>query len=222
MPEATIISRHSLLWAQTNNSIGARLVSLGTWNVVRVGMLWGVTQDSPGTITPDIGFGFCSGTAAVYGDASATHFVGITTDNVPFGGWALHASGFFISQIFRPTKQVGVVKTNGANLTSISATNGSSVNNYRTVLMIEVTKGAPNYSFRLFFRNSVNLNDYNVSHLTTVMEAAAPTLGDHTFSGAQTLAVDEGVDGTLTAAQFYWNLTTSDAEIDAIMVSKIS
>lgn len=221
MPEATIISRHSLLWAQTNNSIAARLVSLGTWNVVRVGILWGVTQDTPGTITPDFALGFCAGTAAVYGDASATHFVGITTEHVTFGGWAI-SSGFFVSQIFRPTKQVGVVKTNGGNLTAISATNASSVNNYRTILMVEITKGSPNYSFKLFYRNTTNANDYNVTHLTTVMEAAVPTLGDHTFSAAQTLAVDEGVDGTLTAAQIYWSLTTSDAEIDAIMVSKIS
>lgn len=222
MSEATIISRHSLKWAQTNNSIGARLVNLGTWNVVRVGILWGVTQDAPGTITPDFAFGLCSGTAAVYGDASATHFVGVTTDGTAFGGWALHASGFFISQVFRPTKQVGVTKTNGTNFTSTSATNGSSVNNYRTVLMVEITKGSPNYSFRLFYRNAVTAADFTVTDFTTVMEAAVPALAEHTFSAAQTLAVDEGVDGTLTAAQFYWNLTTSDAEIDAKMVSKIS
>lgn len=221
MSEATIISRHSLKWAQTNNSIGARLVNLGTWNVVRVGILWGVTQDAPGTITPDFAFGLCSGTAAVYGDASATHFVGVTTEGTAFGGWAI-SSGFFISQVFRPSKKVGIVQTNGTNLTTLSVTNASSVNNYRTVLMVEITKGAPNYSFRLFYRNATTAADYTVTDFTTVMEATSPTLADHTFSAAQTLAVDEGVDGTLTAAQFYWNLTTSDTEIDAKMVSKIS
>lgn len=222
MPEAIINSRYSLNWAQNSNSIGARTVALGTWNVVRVGLLWSVPQAVSATIQPDFAFGLCSGTAAVYGDASATHFVGVTTEGAAFGGWAPNGNDFFISGVFRPTKQVGVVKTNGTNLTVSHVVNASDVNNYRSVSFVEFTKGSPNYSFKLFHRNLDGANDFTVADLTAVMESGAPALSQHTFTAAQTLAVDEGVDGTLDAVQFYWSMVTPTAEIDAIMVSKIS
>lgn len=222
MSEAVIIERYApLKWAQAGNSLGARLVNLGTWNTVRVGMLWSVRQDATAVIQPDFAFGLCAGTAAVYGDALATHFVGVDTDGAAFGGWQT-SGGYLVSIVMRPAKKVGAVITTGTGFSSNQAVNAQTVNNYRSVLFAEITKGSPNYSFRLFHRNALGTNDYTVANLTMVMEAAVPALADHTFTAAQTLAVDEGVDGTLTAAQFYWNLTTSNAEIDAFMVSKIS
>lgn len=218
MSEATVISRYSLNWAQAGNSIGARLVSLGVWNVVRVGLLWSIRQDVNGTIAPEFAFGLCAGTAAVYGDASVTHFVGVTSS----GNWEINGNNFLINTDILPSKKVGVTLTTGTALSTTHVINAQIVNNYRTVTFVEITKGSPNYSFKLFHRNLDTAADYNVTNLTTVMESGAPALANHVFTGAQTLAVDEGVDGTLTAAQFYWNLTTSNAEIDAIQISKIS
>lgn len=223
MANATIISRYSSLWAQENNSIIARPVNLGTWNVVRVGILWSLRQDVFGTaIDPDFGFGLCSGTAATYGDASATHFVGVTSEVGAFGlPW--QAFGNFLKAVIRPTKQVGVTKTNGTNLTvdHLVNANTGAVNN-RSVTFIEFTKGSPNYSFKLFCRNLANASNPSHSDFVTAMEAVAPVIADHVFTGAQTLAVNEGVDGTLNAISLYWPLTTTSSEIDEVMVVKMS
>lgn len=219
MSEAIIIPRHSLKWAQAGNSIGARLVSLGTWNQLRVGILWSVRQDASANITTDFALGLCSGTSAVYGDASATHFAGITSN--PADTWSI-SGGFLINADIRPTKQVGVTKTNGTVLATDHMVNAQTVNNYRSVTFFQVDKGSPNYTFFLFYRNAAGAADYTVADLAAVMEAGAPALANHTGTSGQTLAVDEGVDGVFDAVQFYWNLTTSNAEIDAFMVSKIS
>lgn len=223
MPEGTIISRHSLLWAQSNNSINARLVNLGTWAVVRVGWLWSIRQDALGTIDPNFAFGFCSGTAALYGDASATHFVGVTSEQNAFGGpWPLGGDNF-LSAVMRPSKKVGVVQTNGTNLTTgwkIYA--NTTADDKKSMTIIEITKGAPNYSFKLFFRSAGSASNPTVLDLAAQIEAVTPAFADHTFSAAQTLAVDEGVDGTLDAIQIYWPITTSSLEEDAVRVFKVS
>jgi len=223
MPEAVIVSRHSLLWAQSGNAIKARPVALGTWNVIRMGFLWSVRQDVLGVIQPDFAFGFSSGTSAVYGDASATHFVGITTEGTAFGGWALHGTNFLFNAVFRPTKQVGATKTNGTNLTTSGVVYANTTaDNKRSLWFVEITKGSPNYSFKLFHRNDVGATNPSHTDLVAVMESASPALANHVFTAAQTLAVDEGADGTLNAINFYWNLTSSNTEVDEIMVTKVS
>lgn len=224
MSDAIIISRHSLKWAQASNALAARSVSLGTWNVVRVGVLWAVRQDSLGSISPSFALGLCSGTSNVYGDATTTHFVGVTSSG---GTWDYDGgagNGFGYNGIIRPSKKVGVTQSNGTNLVTNHAIyfRTDSATNLRRVTFVEITKGSPNYSFKLFYSNDGALNDYSVTNLKTVMETTSPSLTNHLFSSAQTLAVDEGADGTLNAAQFYWNLSTSNLEADAFMVAKIS
>lgn len=223
MPEGTIISRHALLWAQSNNSINARSVNLGTWTTVRVGWLWSIRQDALGTIDPNFAFGFCSGTTALYGDASATHFVGVTSEQNAFGGpWPLGGDNF-LSAVMRPSKKVGVTQTNGTNLTTgwkIYA--NTTADNKRSMTILEVTKGIPDYSFRLFYRSAGSAANPGVTDLAAQIEAVTPAFADHTFSAAQTLAVNETIDGTLNAIQIYWPLVTSSLEEDAVRVFKVS
>lgn len=88
--------------------------------------------------------------------------------------------------------------------------------------IIEVTKGAPNYSFKLFFRSAGSAANPTANDLAAQIEAVTPAFADHTFSAAQTLAVDEGADGTLDAIQVYWPITTSSLEEDAVRVFKVS
>lgn len=224
MPAATIISRHSLLWAQQNNSISARLVNLGTWNVVRVGMLWSLRQDVfQADIDPNFAFGLCSGTTNCYGDATVTHFVGITSEIGAFGLPWQETAGGFLRAVMRPSKKVGATQSNGTNLATNHLVYANTVvDNKRSITWIEFTKGSPNYSFKIFYRDTDAATDATVTDLEDTMEDLTPTLANHTFSAAQTLAVDEGVDGTLNAIQVYWPLTTTSAEIDAVRVFKIS
>lgn len=219
MADAQIISRHSTQWAQFNNSIAARLETLGTWNVLRLGLLCGIRQDAPvSAISPVFAFGFCAGTANVFGDASVTHFVGVQMETA---AWSINGD-YLDSDVNTPTKKVGVTQTDG---TSMSATvfihARQDTVNVRSVLMLELTKGSPNYSFRIFRRSAAGI-DITPVVFRAAMEAASPTATSHSFQGPQTLAVDEGVDGTLNAVNVYWNLTTSSLEVEEIMVVKMS
>lgn len=218
MADATIILRYSLLWSQSNNSIIARPVALGTWNVLRVGFLHSVRQDTLVGITPDFFFGLSAGTASVYGDASATHSVGAQST----GAWTLGGDNF-LSTAIRPVKQVGVTKTSGTNLAAGWITYANTVADMkRSMTILTITKGSPNYSFKMFYRNSGAASSPTFADLTAQMEAGIPAFASHLDSSTQTLAVDEGADGTLTALQMYWSLTTSSMEIEGVMVSKVS
>lgn len=220
MADATIISRHSLLWAQENNSIIARLVNLGTWSQIRVGFIHSIRQNVLGSITPDFAFGLCAGTAAVYGDASATHFVGASAEATP---WTLGGDNF-LTGIILPTKKVGVTKTTTTNLTTGWISYADTVSDMkRAMTILKITKGSPNYSFDMFYRFSGAASDPTFADLTTQMETAGtPSFTSHTNSPTRTLAVDEGADGTLTAMQMYWSMTTSSIEIEGVMVSKVA
>lgn len=223
MASATIISRHSLKWSQENNSIIVRLVDLGTWNVIRCGFLHSVRQDSlTGGITPDFAVGFCAGTSAVFGDASVTHFVGLSNENVT--AWTLSGANF-LSAVLLPTKKVGVTKTTGSAFSFpakwITYAN-TTADLKRSMTILTITKGSPNYSFDLFYRDSETASDPTFANLTTQMEAGTPAFTSHINSATRTLAVDEGVDGTLTAFQAYWSLTTSSLELEGVIISKVS
>lgn len=221
MAEADVISRHSSKWAQFNNSIAARLVDLGTWNVLRLGILWSIRQDSPITaIDPTVAFGFCSGTANTFGDASATHFVGLSMDKNTV--WSV-SGNFLDTDVLTPVKQVGAVLTSGTTLTGTNLVFANTTSsNVRSMTMLELTKGSPNYSFRAFRRSVATEADVTPEEFTAQMEAGAPSLTNHAFVGPQTLAVNEGVDGTLDAVSVYWSLTTSSMEISDIQVVRVS
>jgi len=219
MSDAVVIARFGTQWAQHNNSIAARLETLAPWNVLRLGLLCGIRQDVPvSVISPIFAFGFCAGTAAVFGDASATHFVGF---HMEAGAWTINGD-YLDSDVNTPTKKVGVTQTDGTSVTGTNLFHAKQDTiNVRSMLMLELTTGSPNYSFRLF-RRSATGTDVSTATFRAQMEAITPTVTNHGFAGPQTLAVNEGVDGTLNAVNVYWNLTTSSMEIEEIMVVKAS
>lgn len=219
MSDAQVIARHSTQWCSASNSVIARPVALGTWNVLRLGMLWGIRQDAPvASISPLAAFGFCAGTTNVFGDASVTHFVGVRFEN---GAWTINGD-FLDSDVNSPIKTVGVTTTAGGSLTGTNLIHAKQDTvNVRSVTMLELTKGSPNYTFVLLRRSATGA-DVTPATFRAQMEAATPTITNHGLTGSQTVAVNEGVDGTLNAINVYWNLTTSSQEIEEIMVVKVS
>lgn len=195
----------------------ARRIDLGTWTRVRFGATIQLNADGV-AFTPDLAFGFCKGSANVYGDASVDHFVGVTSS----GTWAFVIANNYDSLNVRPSKKVGVTQTNGTDLTAnVVAHYSPGVAIVRGMFMVEVEKGSPNYSFRLFHRSNTTTDVTDASFLTQMVEAT-PVLTNHLWTAAQTLAVNEGVDGTLDAVNIFYGHSTKFLESSIVAVVKMA
>lgn len=219
MAGATILLRSGENRALLSNSIIARLVGIGTtWNQIRAGILFQV-DGTVSIASLDFALGFCAGTTNVYGDATTTHFVGTRCTS----GWPF-ASSWYSNATFVPSKRVNTTVTDGTALSTTSDVRGDIGGGIiRTMMFIDITKGSPNYTFELFSRTALNTGTPpSEADFLTQMEMATPSFAHHTYSGAQTLAVDEGADGTLDAFQMYWNPATQVAEVSMVGVTVLS
>lgn len=207
---------------QMVNSHFARLISIGTgWNKVRVGIRLHMEDTGVDAVsTPRFAMGFCSGTANQFGDATTTHFVGILSDAAT---WSV-APGvrYAAANMFKPAKKVGVTTTLGATAfgTVFIPAPASTAN--RNLMFVDITKGSPNYSFHQFATSATPTTDVSAATFLSQMELATPSLTEHTYYGPQTLAVDEGADGTLDAINFSWDRTNPYIEICDIAVAILS
>lgn len=188
------------------NSIITRPIDLGTWTTVRLGMLY--DANAAGTIPSlDCAIGFCSGTSAVYGDASATHFVGMRTPGTT--NWSDNGSFHSAGGGMYPSKMVGSTKTNGTQLfTSFQCGSIADSSTQSSMSIVELTYGSPNYSIRAFHRSGWSGVDIAQADFYDAMAATSPSYSNHTYASAQTLAVDEVADGTLNAGQVFFAPTS--------------
>lgn len=180
-----------------------RSISLpAAWSQVRVGVLWCMNEAAGGTYTGDIQLGLCSGTTNCYGDATTTHYVGAGTDGAQT--WGKTGNYYWTGAIY-PVKRVNTTTTKGTVL------NAGGTILYSTATFplwrffyVDITKGSPNYSFRAWCCTSLNSSNFiTKTTFQLLIDDPVPSLSYHTYVAAQTLAVDEGVDGTLNAVMLY-------------------
>jgi hypothetical protein len=205
---------------QMVNSQFARTLNFGTsWTTMRVGVRMHMSNTGGGLTAAKFAIGFCSGTSNLFGDATTTHFVGAYTT----GTWAFQTT-FYNATSFAAAKRVGSTLTTGAVLFANGAfpCGAASSTADRAAIFVDITKGSPNYSINLFVANNAVPADMSVASFLSTMEVASPVLGTYTYTSAQTVAVNEGTDGTLDSINISWDHSTPFIEICDVAVARIA
>ena len=189
--------------------IGARIVMSDLSGNENLAGGNGVNTTNPGV---QFAIGMCSGSANLLCDASTTHFVGVGSN--PADTWTRESA----ETLWDFITYKGIVKV-GTSTTYSSAVNGTnnqwgqgtSANWTPTPQMIfcDITKGSPNYTIGGFFITNGQVAGAQTSAtFKSDMVLATPSEGGMTVASApQTMAVDEGSNGTLNHVCISWNRT---------------
>jgi hypothetical protein len=197
-----------------------RSLALPTWSVLRVAWRWQMQMPfTAGNLVAQEHFfiGLCSGRENVWGDATVKHAVGLRAAGTG------NQTGLCFPFTMLPTKKVGTAVTDGASLAATSYVSFDALaSTKRHMLILELTKAAPNFSFKIFHRSANTGLDQTYAELITALEAVTPASVGYTFTGAQTLAVDESADGVLDSFQVCWNESYCPVEISEVVFRKVS
>lgn len=197
------------------NSTWARSVTLpASWSKIRLGLLHHMPNASAGTNitgTPGLYLGFCHlinpNQGNLIGDATTDHFVGVFTNSAT---WTYNAgascpanNALFFNIVMTPVVNVAGTPTTGSNIATDWIT--SACDGLRTLTFLDVTKGSPNYTLNLYGNTSGSAADVTIGSFLTNVALSSPGLSGYGFQTSQTIAVNEGSNGTLNAVNVYWN-----------------
>lgn len=217
------ISSQQEVAIQVANSCFARKLSIPAgWQTVRVGLRLHMDNTGAGLSTPQFGFGLCSGSVNIFGDASVGHFLGAVSS----GPWSFQTT-FYNNTSFQPAKKVGSTLTAGTTFTQNAAVQSGAASNTadRALLFVDITKQFPTpslYTLNLFYLANTSGVDVSAATFLQVMEEVTPSLASHGYSSGQTIAVDESVDGTFDSINVSWNRTTPFIEICDIAFARLA
>jgi hypothetical protein len=193
------------------------------WTTLRVAVYCKM-NDSGADVggTPRFAFGLCSGTSNIPGDATCTHFCGVMTGLVTWTR-STAAVRYSMTNGWYPAKVVGTTFSFGAS----NFSNSSNTTFHTTapqLLFIDITKGSPNYSFKMFYYSGgATAPTPSQSDFLAQSVAGSPAFTNHVYSGsAITLAVDEATNGTFDAACVWWSPTNPTADIYAWRVYRVA
>lgn len=205
MPSNTILDNAGDQYLAVDTARWARPLStdiLTDWTGIRVGFRMLVADSGANlTSTPLLAFGLCSGGTNIMGDATTTHFVGAQSASATWTRATAPVRYSFTT--WNASKRVGVTDTSGGNLISTAIIH----NLYNRCWFLDIYKGSPNYTLQLFYGSSTTAAGLSTAIFQTEFRSSVPALSSpaHTLGSAVTLAVDEGVDGTLDHLCFWWN-----------------
>jgi hypothetical protein len=213
---------------QLNNSQFGRLINLpSTWSVIRVGVRVHCT-DSGGNLlgTPRFALGFGAGVTNMVGVNTCQHFVGVVS-GAP--SWVRNATFYSMGTAsWFGAKRVGATITQTASDIVASTTVGlwnqaAGAGTDRALFIVEITKGSPNYSFKCLVNIGAVATDFTREAFLNQLENNPPSATNHQWTAApQTLAVDEGANGTLNAIQCWWDQADVSIELCDIAWAVIS
>jgi hypothetical protein len=204
---------------QLSNSQFARTLSIGSaWTTIRVGLR--LHMDTTGGNLPGVPilfFGLCSGTTDIFGDASVTHCVGAISDDT----WLVAGNVYYASSMLKPACKYGTTLTKGTSFGQ-SAIPSTITAASRVCWFVDITKGSPNFSLKVFTQHTATIADISVATFLQQMEAATPALAQHQYIGPQTVAVDEATYGYFDSVNVAWNQTTPVVEICDLAVARLA
>lgn len=214
-----------------DNSQFARVMSIGTtWNSIRIGLRWSFT-DSGGNITgtPRFAFGVCSGTTNIFGDATCDNFVGAISNTASWtrnaGPPVWYNSGGFTGPYMWTARKVGASLTLGNELFAGSgesfAVAADPATGYRSVMLLTITKGSPNYTLQLFYTLAAYNVDVSYADFYALVDAAVPARTNYLTSLSRTIACDEST-GSFNAVNFHWSKASPNIELSDIAVARLS
>jgi hypothetical protein len=215
----------------TNGEGMRKFAFLNDWASIRIGMH--VILDGTATFggSPVLVLGVCSNDTAGYAaGASTIHFVGAS-----IGGAATTFTYDGTNKLYTPNANYAIHKKVGATVSTAAFGTGAAAkisadrDVARSAIILQITKGSPNFSLSIATPNSAAAGAHNVTdaEFLALMEMSlisdANTIITGYLGGAPgTIAVDEATNGSLNAIDIHWNQSGVPLEISAVRMRKIS
>lgn len=212
---------------QLSNSRFARQIPF-SWSKIRLGVRWTLNATTGVNITgtPRIVLGICAGSSNIYGDATTTHFLGARQNESTWTaqGAAGSENWFCNGSTWQNLKRVGTTDTTGTSLglNAITWNIAHATLARRSIFFLDITKGSPNFTQRIFGTNANPPADITESRFLELMGIELPSETNYQHATAQTLAVSEGTDGTFTHLNVHWDRTTQNIEISDIALARFA
>lgn len=197
------------------NSAIARPISLpADWTNVMIGMLYSFTTGSQSNISgpPRIAFGLCSGGTAIYGDVSASLFVGVQNNTtLAYASSSLYTSEYYTSTIWRYMKREGTTDTFTSD--PVTSTSHMWIVPKRALNFLRISRSGNTYSFQIYYNNSPSSVNYGtfteLSLLKELPSATTPSVptteGTFAVGTSYNLTVDEAASGSLDHVNIAWD-----------------
>lgn len=212
---------------------GKRLLAyLTSWTTVRIGVHWAIDPTAGAaniTGTPTFFVGLCKNTANGYADVTTDHAYGFKHVGASMTYNANAGNPYYTTGNCVWTKRVGTTITNSSNVGGPMITANNTAR--RSVMIIEITKAAPNFSAQAIFP-TLNTQGGIATDITPLqfedmMNAASLTaagaLQSWNAPGAATLlAVDETTNGQMNALNIFWDKTAYPLEFCTVRHRKIA
>lgn len=199
---------------------------------MRIGIHYYIPSTATITGTPRLWMGIGSGLTNGIGDATTTNWIGIYTDTASMTRTLSGAQAYTGGNTIRLVKRVAAVTTPHATGGMTTNSFFSMDEGFRAVMLLDITKGSPNYTFTLGHTasNSGIIGiDNTVAQMETYMGlplgmAGIGTVNNPNYAASVTnnaLAMSE-VAGNLDCIQVYWDKTAAPLEIEGIYHRKLA
>jgi hypothetical protein len=219
-----------------------RQLSIGSnWNKLRLGAMVALAPNGTSNLVGcSLMLGLCSAATPFanttgYAAASTGNFLGIdvVTDNgggTGPGTFTYNAgtgNPFFSCVFSGARRRVATTSTfavTNSYSPAIAQTNGSLQR--RSVLLLEITKGSPNYSLKIFTNNAAQAEmDFTTAHFLDGLEqSGTPIINGQTMvqnSGLVTIACSEST-GVFDTVNLFWNKSAFPIEVYALAAFRMS
>jgi hypothetical protein len=228
---ATIITYSGDKRIQLSNSqLIRRPIYYNSWTKMRIGIHFCIPAAASIGGTPRLYLGICSGLTNGIGDATTTNFVGFMTNNATMTRTSLAGPNIYSGSLaWRFIKKVGTT----FNFNTADAATSFFLSMQQPVrhgLIVEITKGSPNYSMQAAYptANGATATDLSDTQMLGLMEMTnmsdAGTVVTNYAGGSftnTTIAADE-VAGSFNAINVFWDRTVAPLEISAIYHRKVA
>lgn len=215
-----------------SNATAARKLSVGSsWNRIRIAAR--IAHDDTGaniTGTPRLWFGLLNNPSASVANGpmggSTSHFVGIRSKTATWTRAAGPPVNYSVGTCWEAIKRVGTTNTTSAFTGTCAFV--AVPNTYRWPIFVEIIKGSPNFTIRcMFWNQAVTATDFTIENLRRCLEGrtlencrtqinASPTTNKYLIPTDQTIAVDEGTDGSLNSVCIAWDQSGSILRVSDI------
>lgn len=220
----------------TNGQAMRNLSFLTTWNVVRLGIQFGWNGAASLSGTPQLVMGLNagildgSGNPVGYADPATSNFFGMRT-LVPTMTYNAGPPAYYSNATVapKPCTRVGSTLTDGTAFGSTGPWGSAALTTARSALIIQVTKGSPNFTIEAVFATNAtgaqaDINDtkfLDMMESLTMADAASIQSGYNAMAGVS-MAVNEAANGYLNTMLIYWNRTSVPLEVSAVRHRRIS
>lgn len=196
---------------------------LSGWVTLRIALLMDIT-DSGGNLTgtPRFGVGLCSGAVNILGDTTTDNWVGFISNSASWTRATIPSR--YESSDSRAATRVGTTLTVAGTDAIGAATWRLLADGSRKLFFVDITRGSPNFTVfcSLFSTSLTGSTDISDAIFVTQSVSGVPAATSHQAATAQTIAVDEGTNGTLDHVNIWYNQVAAPLRIANFRVFRVA